>query len=52
MDKINEFDYMEYDNVDMELILEFKKIFVEKSYKIYYCFISVFFCGFFLFICI
>lgn len=52
MDKINEFDYMEYVNVDIELILEIKKIFFEKSYRICYCFISVFFCGFVLFMCI
>lgn len=52
MDKTNELDHMEYDNVDMELIPESKKISAEKSYKTYHCFISALLCGSLLLICI
>lgn len=52
MDKTNELDQMEYDNVVMELISETKKISPDKNHKICQCLISVLLCGSVLLICI
>lgn len=52
MDKTNELDHMEYDNVDIELISETKKISPEKSYRTCHCFISALLCGSVLLMCI